>query len=74
MTDRVFDDVISPGRVPDDGIGAPLRRFEDRRFLTGTASYVSDFSAPDALHACFVRSMHAHAHIREIDVTAARAG
>ncbi|MGD9922215.1 MAG: xanthine dehydrogenase family protein molybdopterin-binding subunit [Pseudorhodoplanes sp.] len=57
-----------------DGIGAPVRRLEDRRFLTGSASYVSDIHAPDALHAVFVRSAHAHARIRDIDLAAARAG
>ncbi|MFN5881039.1 MAG: hypothetical protein ACK44L_04940, partial [Burkholderiales bacterium] len=44
-------------------IGQPIARREDRRFLTGTARYVDDIEVPGALHACFVRSPHAHARI-----------
>ena len=54
-----------------EGIGVPVRRVEDARFLTGTGRYVSDLHIPDALHAVFVRSMHAHARIRGIDTRAA---
>jgi carbon-monoxide dehydrogenase large subunit len=53
-------------------IGQPLPRREDRRFLTGTARYVDDIEVPGALHACFVRSPHAHARILAIDASAAR--
>jgi carbon-monoxide dehydrogenase large subunit len=52
---------------PADAIGAPLRRVEDIRFLTGQGRYVSDIECAGALHAVFVRSVHAHAHIRNID-------
>lgn len=52
---------------PVNAIGAPLRRVEDFRFLTGEGRYVSDIDIPDALHAVFVRSFHAHANIRSID-------
>ncbi len=44
-----------------DGIGAPLRRKEDRRFLTGRGRYVPDILRPQQLHAVFLRSPHAHA-------------
>jgi aerobic carbon-monoxide dehydrogenase large subunit len=54
-------------------LGAPLPRREDFRFLTGAGRYLDDIDIPRALHACFVRSPHAHAQIRAIDVTAARA-
>jgi len=54
-------------------LGAPLPRKEDFRFLTGAGRYLDDVDIPRALHACFVRSPHAHAQIRAIDVTAARA-
>ena len=56
-----------------DVIGKPLLRKEDRRFLTGQGRYLDDIVIPRALHACFVRSPHAHARIREIDVGAAKA-
>ncbi|PWB66721.1 MAG: xanthine dehydrogenase family protein molybdopterin-binding subunit [Bradyrhizobiaceae bacterium] len=56
----------------DKGIGAPLPRKEDYRFLTGQGRYLDDVAVPGALHAHFVRSPHAHARIVGIDVAAAR--
>lgn len=53
-------------------IGAPLARKEDLRFLTGHGRYVDDIEMPGALHACFVRSPHAHARIRAIEIDLAR--
>ena len=55
------------------GLGVPLRRSEDHRLLTGQGRYTADVAAPGALHAVFLRSPHAHAEIRGIDVSAARA-
>ncbi len=55
-----------------DQIGAPHPRREDERLLTGRGRYVDDIVVPGALHACFVRSPHAHARIRSIDCAAAR--
>ncbi len=52
-------------------IGARVRRKEDRRLLTGAGRYVDDLPAPDALHVAFVRSPHAHAQIRQIDLAPA---
>jgi hypothetical protein len=51
--------------------GAPIRRNEDRRLLTGRALFVDDVSLPDMLHAALLRSPHAHARIAGIDVSAA---
>ena len=51
--------------------GQSLRRFEDHRLLTGQGSYVDDMKLPGLLHAVVLRSLHAHANIRSIDVTAA---
>jgi carbon-monoxide dehydrogenase large subunit len=53
------------------GIGAPLRRVEDRRFLLGRGRFVADIDIPGALHCVLVRSPHAHARIRKIDTAAA---
>ncbi|WP_329429378.1 aerobic carbon-monoxide dehydrogenase large subunit [Streptosporangium sp. NBC_01495] len=50
--------------------GEPVRRREDPRLLTGQGRYVDDLGA-GALEAAFVRSPHAHARIRDIDVSAA---
>ena len=50
------------------GIGQPVRRVEDQRFLTGQGRYVDDIVLPGMLHACNVLSPHAHAKIKKIDV------
>jgi aerobic carbon-monoxide dehydrogenase large subunit len=54
-----------------EGIGASLRRVEDRRFLLGRGKFVADIELPGALDCVLVRSPHAHARIRAIDVSAA---
>lgn len=54
------------------GVGAPLLRKEDYRFLTGQGRYLDDVVVPAALHAHFVRSPHARASIRMIDIEEAR--
>jgi carbon-monoxide dehydrogenase large subunit len=51
--------------------GAPITRKEDRRFLTGAGTYVDDIDLPGMLHAAILRSPHAHARIRSIDVSQA---
>lgn len=53
-------------------IGQHLPRKEDYRLLTGHGRYVDDVEVPGALHACFVRSPHAHARILSIDTSVAR--
>jgi carbon-monoxide dehydrogenase large subunit len=50
--------------------GEPVPRREDPRLLTGQGRYLDDLGR-DALAAAFVRSPHAHARIRDIDVTPA---
>src|SRR6201993_1681310 len=53
--------------------GAPIKRNEDRRLLTGRALFVDDIAFPNMVHAAFLRSAVAHGRIRSIDVAAARA-
>ena len=53
-------------------LGEAIPRREDRRLLTGTATFVDDIAFPCAAHAHFVRSPHAHARIVSIDSAAAR--
>jgi len=53
--------------------GARVARLEDPALLTGRGRFVDDIRLAGALHACFVRSPHAHAKIRAIDTSAARA-
>ena len=55
------------------GIGAAVRRKEDQRFITGKGHYTDDVSRPGQTFAYFVRSPHAHAKLRSIDVKAAAA-
>src|SRR5438034_11510589 len=55
------------------GIGAPVRRLEDERFLTGRGRFVDDLLPPGTVFAHVLRSPHAHARIERIDIAAARA-
>ncbi len=55
------------GRMPGSGIGAPVRRVEDHRLITGQGCYVDDMALPGMAFACVVRSPHAHARILGID-------
>jgi carbon-monoxide dehydrogenase large subunit len=55
------------------GIGQPVARFEDPRLLTGGGRFQDDVNLPGQAYAVLVRSPHAHATIRSIDVAAARA-
>ena len=47
-------------------------RVEDDALVRGLGRFVEDAPQPDQAHAVFVRSPHAHARIRLIDVAAAR--
>jgi carbon-monoxide dehydrogenase large subunit len=52
--------------------GKSIKRREDPRFITGRGQYVDDLRLPGLTYAAFVRSPHAHARIRSIDVSQAR--
>ena len=52
-------------------IGAPIRRGEDIRFLTGKATFIDDVKLPGMLYAAVLRSPHAHARIKSVDVSEA---
>jgi len=54
-------------------VGRPLKRREDQRLLTGQGLYIADLALPGMLHAVFVRSPAAHARIRAVDLSAAKA-
>src|SRR5882672_11368503 len=51
--------------------GAPIKRNEDQRLLTGRALFVDDVELPGLLHAALLRSPLAHARIRKVGVSAA---
>jgi carbon-monoxide dehydrogenase large subunit len=59
--------------VTGSGIGAPVKRREDGRLLTGQGRYADDRRAEGQVHAAFVRSSHAHADVGAIDAAPARA-
>jgi carbon-monoxide dehydrogenase large subunit len=53
--------------------GKAIPRVEDERLVRGHGRYVDDIDLPGQLHAAFVRSVHANARLRSVDVTGARA-
>jgi carbon-monoxide dehydrogenase large subunit len=55
------------------GIGQPVRRFEDKRLLSGNGRFQNDVNLLGQAHAVVLRSPHAHAAIRAIDLSAAQA-
>jgi carbon-monoxide dehydrogenase large subunit len=56
-----------------NAFGQSLHRKEDKRFLTGAGRFLADTALTGQAHAVMLRSPHAHARIREIDTSAARA-
>jgi carbon-monoxide dehydrogenase large subunit len=54
-------------------VGARIKRTEDPRLLTGLGAYTDDRQVMRVLHVAFRRSDQAHARIRSIDCSAARA-
>ncbi len=53
--------------------GSSVKRREDPKLITGKGSYTGDISLPRMAHVVFLRSPHAHARIRSIDVSRAAA-
>jgi carbon-monoxide dehydrogenase large subunit len=52
-------------------IGAKIHRREDPRLVSGEGRYVDDFTRPGTVFLAVVRSPHAHALIKSIDITEA---
>jgi carbon-monoxide dehydrogenase large subunit len=53
-------------------MGGTVRRREDPRLITGSATYVDDIELPGMLHLAVLRSPFAHARILSIDSSAAK--
>src|SRR5262245_12369714 len=53
-------------------IGARVARKEDYRFLTGAGQYTDDVQVPNQAYAAFVRSPHAHAVLKKVNVEKAK--
>jgi carbon-monoxide dehydrogenase large subunit len=59
---------MAEGRTTEfHAIGQPIRRKEDRRFLTGNGRYTDDFQVSGQVYAVMVRSPHPHARIKTVD-------
>ena len=54
--------------------GSGIRRREDPRLISGTATYTDDIVLPGMLHAVMLRSPHAHAKITKIGHEPSRVG
>jgi carbon-monoxide dehydrogenase large subunit len=52
-------------------IGAKIHRREDPRLVSGEGRYIDDFTRPGTVHFAVVRSPHAHARIKSIEITRA---
>ncbi|MDU3039955.1 MAG: hypothetical protein E7B37_02480, partial [Bradyrhizobium sp.] len=73
---RARPDAAMPAGPDDAGqFGRPARRREDLHHLLGRGRFTDDIvaSGEDALHLTILRSPHAHARIRRIDVARAKA-
>ena len=57
----------------ESGIGAPVRRKEDMRFITGEGRYTDDFSQQGQVYAAFLRSPYARARLDSVDASEALA-
>ncbi len=55
------------------GIGASVKRREDFRFIKGLGKYVDDINLPNQVYCYILRSSVAHARIKSIDTSAAKA-
>jgi carbon-monoxide dehydrogenase large subunit len=55
------------------GMGCRRKRVEDVRFVQGKGNYVDDLKLPGMLYGDFARSPHAHARIKTIDTSRAKA-
>lgn len=62
-----------PVRFDPKLVGQSVKRVEDPLLLTGRAQHIDDLAFPGMLHVAFLRSPHAHARIRSIDVSEAQA-
>lgn len=58
--------------MPGSHLGESPLRNEDAALLTGRAVFVDDIHLEGMLHVAFLRSDHAHARLRGVDVAAAR--
>lgn len=53
-------------------VGQPVKRVEDPSLLTGRTEFIDNVQLPGMLHCAILRSPHAHARIKSVDVTEAQ--
>jgi CO/xanthine dehydrogenase Mo-binding subunit len=58
---------------PLDAVGRPARRFDGLQRARGEARYTADIQLPGMLHAAVLRSPHAHACVKRLDLEPASA-
>jgi carbon-monoxide dehydrogenase large subunit len=58
--------------APAKLFGSSIKRREDPRLITGKGVYTDDVKLHGQAHAVFVRSPHAHARLRRVDLSKAR--
>jgi len=63
--------MTTTAEAPTRILGAPVKRVEDARLLTGAGKYLDDLKLPGMVHAAILRSPYAHARIKSIDTTKA---
>src|SRR6478672_7641625 len=56
-----------------DVLGSSVKRVEDHRFITGKGRYLDDIKLTGMAHLAILRSPYAHANIRSIDTSGAKA-
>jgi aerobic carbon-monoxide dehydrogenase large subunit len=56
-----------------DVLGAPIKRVEDPKFITGKGRYLDDVQLTGTTHLAILRSPYAHAKINSIDISRAKA-
>ena len=68
-----MNDQADDARGREVGIGKRVKRREDWALLTGRGRFIDDIDLPGEAHAWFVRSPHAHATLRAVDISEAMA-
>ncbi len=59
--------------MPTKLVGQAIKRREDPRLITGHGTFLDDIKLPGMTHACVLRSPYAHAKIKSIDTSKAKA-
>lgn len=59
--------------MPTRLVGQAIKRREDPQLITGQGSFLDDIKLPGMTHACVLRSPYAHAKIKSIDTSKAKA-